>query len=49
VRSISWKGKVVNCGLKDNEESGETTMKMKQWMESRQYGDEEHEWSYVCE
>ncbi|KAK4229432.1 aminotransferase [Podospora fimiseda] len=49
VRSISWKGKTVNCGLKDNEESGETTMKMKQWMEARQYGDEEHEWSYVCE
>ncbi|KAK4164490.1 aminotransferase [Cladorrhinum sp. PSN259] len=49
VRSISWKGKSVSCGLKDHEESGETTMKMKQWMEARQYGDEEHEWSYVCE
>ncbi|KAK3994626.1 putative branched-chain-amino-acid aminotransferase [Cladorrhinum sp. PSN332] len=49
VRSISWKGRVVNCGLKDNEESGETTLKMKQWMEARQYGDEEHEWSHVCE
>ncbi|KAK4190794.1 aminotransferase [Podospora australis] len=48
VRAISWKGKLVNCGLKETEESGEITMKMKNWMEARQYGDEEHEWSYVC-
>ncbi|KAK0628913.1 aminotransferase [Bombardia bombarda] len=48
VRAVSWKGKLVNCGLKDNEESGEITLKMKSWMEARQYGDEEHEWSYVC-
>ncbi|CCC09835.1 hypothetical protein SMACR_03391 [Sordaria macrospora] len=49
VRSISWKGQLVNCGLKPEEESGELTMKIKNWMEARQYGDEEHEWSYVCE
>ncbi|KAK4158399.1 hypothetical protein C8A00DRAFT_39375 [Chaetomidium leptoderma] len=48
VRAISWKGKMVSCGLKDHEESGEITTKMKNWMEARQYGDEEHEWSYVC-
>ncbi|KAK3945573.1 mitochondrial branched-chain-amino-acid aminotransferase [Diplogelasinospora grovesii] len=48
VRAISWKGKLVNCGLKDHEESGEITLKMKGWMEARQYGDDEHEWSYVC-
>ncbi|KAK4643390.1 branched-chain-amino-acid transaminase bat2 [Podospora bellae-mahoneyi] len=48
VRAISWKGQLVNCGLKDNEESGEIAMKMKEWMEARQYGDEESDWSYVC-
>jgi branched-chain amino acid aminotransferase len=48
VRHISWKGKLVNCGLKDHEETGELTMRVKNWMEARQYGDEEHEWSYIC-
>ncbi|KAK1832476.1 hypothetical protein QBC39DRAFT_348833 [Podospora conica] len=48
VRSISWKGKLVDCGLKAHEESGELATKMKNWIEARQYGDEEHEWSYTC-
>ncbi|KUI53132.1 Branched-chain-amino-acid aminotransferase, mitochondrial [Cytospora mali] len=48
VRTISWKGQLVDCGLKKTEESGEVATKMKEWMEARQYGDEEHEWSYVC-
>ncbi|KAJ4293884.1 branched-chain-amino-acid transaminase bat2 [Collariella sp. IMI 366227] len=48
VRAISWKGKMVHCGLKDHEESGEIATKMKNWIEARQYGDDEHEWSYVC-
>jgi branched-chain amino acid aminotransferase len=48
VRAISWKGKLVNCGLKEHEESGELTTKVKGWMESRQYGDDNHEWSYIC-
>jgi branched-chain amino acid aminotransferase len=48
VRSISWRGKLVNCGLKDHEESGEIATKMKNWIEARQYGDDEHEWSYIC-
>ncbi|KAK0707477.1 branched-chain amino acid aminotransferase [Lasiosphaeris hirsuta] len=48
VRSISWKGKLVQCGLQDHEESGEITNLMKGWIEARQYGDEEHEWSLVC-
>lgn len=47
VRTISWKGKTVDCGLKPEEESGELATKFKDWMEARQYGDEEHEWSYV--
>ncbi|KAL1845264.1 hypothetical protein VTK73DRAFT_777 [Phialemonium thermophilum] len=48
VRAISWRGKLINCGLKENEESGEVATKMKDWIEARQYGDEEHEWSYLC-
>ncbi|KAI0155267.1 branched-chain amino acid aminotransferase [Xylariaceae sp. FL1272] len=48
VRKISWKGKEVDCGLKQEEESGEIALRMKGWIEARQYGDEEHEWSVVC-
>ncbi|KAK3682524.1 aminotransferase [Podospora appendiculata] len=48
VRTISWKGKTIKCGLKDHEESGELALKMKDWMEARMYGDDEHEWSYHC-
>ncbi|KAL1892252.1 branched-chain-amino-acid transaminase bat2 [Sporothrix stenoceras] len=49
VRSISWRGQLVDCGLKDHEESGAVTTRMKNWMEGIQYGEEEHEWSYLCE
>ncbi|KAI8944567.1 branched-chain amino acid aminotransferase [Xylaria longipes] len=48
VRTISWKGQPVDCGLAEHEESGEIALRMKAWMEARQYGDEEHEWSHVC-
>ena len=44
VRNISWKGKLVNCGLKENEEAGEVALQMKNWIESIQYGEEEHPW-----
>lgn len=44
VRKISWKGQLVDCGLKDNEEAGEIALEMKNWIESIQYGDEEHKW-----
>ncbi|KAL3962556.1 hypothetical protein ACCO45_004079 [Purpureocillium lilacinum] len=46
VRTIAWKGEHVDCGLKEHEESGEIALKIKEWMEAIQYGDEEHEWSY---
>lgn len=48
IRSIAWKGNVVKCGLADHEETGEIALRMKDWMEAIQYGDEEHEWSHVC-
>ncbi|KAF7931447.1 uncharacterized protein EAE98_002629 [Botrytis deweyae] len=47
VRNISWKGNLVECGLRPDQEAGEIALKMKEWIEARQYGDEEHEWSYV--
>jgi len=47
VRNISWKGNLVECGLRPDQEAGEIAQKMKEWIEARQYGDEEHEWSYV--
>ncbi|KAI9644536.1 branched-chain-amino-acid transaminase bat2 [Ciborinia camelliae] len=47
VRNISWKGNMVECGLRPDQEAGEIALKMKEWIEARQYGDEEHEWSYV--
>ncbi|KAH7463461.1 Branched-chain-amino-acid aminotransferase [Fusarium oxysporum f. sp. matthiolae] len=49
VRSISWKGELVNCGLQEHEESGEIARQMKEWIEAIQYGDDEHEWSYLVE
>ncbi|KAI5866379.1 branched-chain-amino-acid aminotransferase [Durotheca rogersii] len=48
VRKIAWGGQIVDCGLAEHEESGEVALRMKNWIEARQYGDEEHEWSYIC-
>lgn len=44
VRTISYRGKMVDCGLKKNEEAGEVALQMKNWIEGIQYGDEEHPW-----
>ncbi|KAL8851271.1 MAG: hypothetical protein Q9221_003801 [Calogaya cf. arnoldii] len=45
VRSINWRGRDVDCGLKPDEEVGEITNRMKEWIEGIQYGDVEHPWS----
>lgn len=47
IRKIAWKDDTIDCGLKANEESGEIALKMKDWIEAIQYGDEQHEWSYL--
>ncbi|PWY86305.1 branched-chain-amino-acid aminotransferase [Aspergillus heteromorphus CBS 117.55] len=47
VRTISYRGKLVDCGLKESEEAGEIALQMKNWIEGIQYGDESHPWSYV--
>ncbi|MCJ1382609.1 branched-chain-amino-acid transaminase bat2 [Xylographa soralifera] len=45
VRKISWRGILVDCGLEDGKEAGETAARMKDWIEGIQYGEEEHAWS----
>ena len=45
VRSIGWKGKMIDCGLPKGKEVGPVTERMKGWIEGIQYGEEEHEWS----
>ncbi|KAF2722636.1 branched-chain amino acid aminotransferase II [Polychaeton citri CBS 116435] len=45
VRNISWSGKIVECGLKPDEEVGPITQRMKDWIEGIQYGEEDHPWS----
>ncbi|KAJ5963392.1 uncharacterized protein N7479_003268 [Penicillium vulpinum] len=47
VRNISYKGKMVACGLKKEEEAGEIALQMKNWIEGIQYGDEKNPWSVV--
>ncbi|EEH08693.1 branched-chain amino acid aminotransferase [Histoplasma capsulatum G186AR] len=47
VRTISWKGRTVDCGLKENEEAGKVALEMKNWIEGIQYGDEKHSWRKV--
>ncbi|RMZ81131.1 hypothetical protein DV738_g2477, partial [Chaetothyriales sp. CBS 135597] len=45
VRRIEWKDRLIDCGLKENEEAGATALQMKEWIEAIQYGEDEHEWS----
>lgn len=47
VRSISYRGKLVGCGLPADKEVGEVTQRMKDWIEGIQYGEEEHVWSVL--
>ena len=44
VRQISWRDRLVDCGLKEHEETGPVALRMKDWIEGIQYGDEEHPW-----
>lgn len=45
VRMINWRGRDLQCGLKDGEEAGEVAARMKEWIEEIMYGDVEHRWS----
>ncbi len=46
VRNISWKGRLVGCGLEMQQEAGKVASQMKEWIEGIQYGDIDHRWSY---
>ena len=46
VRKISWRGRLVECGLKEDQEAGDVAKRMKAWIEGIQYGDEEHPWGW---
>lgn len=47
VRSIGWREQIVDCGLKKDQEAGDVASTMLKWINARQYGEEEHEWSYI--
>ena len=44
VRSISYQGEMVQCGLREDQEVGDITKRFKDWIEGIQYGEEEHPW-----
>ena len=46
VRNISWKGRLISCGLRADQEAGMIATRMKDWIEGIQYGEEEHRWSW---
>jgi len=46
VRRIGWRGRNVDCGLREGEEAGDVAKRMKEWIEGIQYGDEQHPWSF---
>lgn len=46
VRKISWNGRLVECGLREDQEAGDVAKRMKAWIEGIQYGDEDHPWGW---
>jgi branched-chain amino acid aminotransferase len=49
VKSIGWKGRTIMCGLEEGQEAGLVASLMKEWIEGIQYGEVEHEWSFMIE
>jgi branched-chain amino acid aminotransferase len=49
VKSIGWKGRTITCGLEEGQEAGLVASLMKEWIEGIQYGEVEHEWSFLIE
>ena len=44
VRRISWKGRLISCGLPDDKEAGPIAQQMKDWIEGIQRGEGNHPW-----
>lgn len=49
VKAIKWQDKLVECGLSPHQNAGKIATWMKDWIEARQYGIEEHEWSVAVD
>ncbi|KAF2495012.1 branched-chain amino acid aminotransferase II [Lophium mytilinum] len=49
VKAIKWKEDLVDCGLAPTQNAGKVATLMKNWIEHRQYGVEEHEWSVIVD
>jgi branched-chain amino acid aminotransferase len=47
IGSIRWEGRLISCGMSSLQEGVAT--KMRQWIEARQYGEDEHEWSVLVD
>ncbi|KAJ5999322.1 Aminotransferase class IV [Penicillium sp. IBT 35674x] len=47
IGSIRWEGREISCGTSSVQESVAT--KMRKWIEARQYGEDEHEWSVLVD
>jgi len=45
VRTIGWRGKMIDCGLDADKEAGPIARQMLEWISNIQYGEEEHRWS----
>ncbi|GAB7338525.1 hypothetical protein MBLNU457_5275t1 [Dothideomycetes sp. NU457] len=45
VRTIGWRGKMIDCGLDADKEAGPIARQMLDWISNIQYGEEEHPWS----
>ncbi|KAI0862107.1 aminotransferase [Xylaria cubensis] len=48
IKSIGHRGGLIKCGPREVEEMGPVGRQMRGWIESIQYGDENHPWRYVC-
>ncbi|KAJ5652659.1 Aminotransferase class IV [Penicillium longicatenatum] len=47
IGSIRWEGRVISCELSSVQEGVAT--RMRKWIEARQYGEDEHEWSVLVD
>lgn len=44
VRAIKYQGRMLSCGLSDEQERGIMAKRINNWIEDIQYGDEPHPW-----
>ncbi|KAJ5950028.1 hypothetical protein N7454_001612 [Penicillium verhagenii] len=49
IGSIRWEGRIISCRRSAVQEVGDVATKMREWIEARQYGEDEHEWSVLVD